>query len=468
MRPRLLWNVWSPPRLMVSAFATAILVGTLLLRLPAASSAAPLGWIDALFTSTSAVCVTGLVVVDTGTRLSSFGQGVVLLLIQAGGLGIMTFSTLGAVLLGRRLALPGRFLLYSRLGPLGQGELYPLLKRLLVMVGCFELAGAVVLSLAWPADGWAEKAWNGLFHSVSAFCNAGFGLLSDSLVTFRGDWVVAGTVLILVVCGGLGFPVLLELHARLTRQPVAERKRLTVHSRVALLVTGFLIVVGVALIYLFERNHALASLGAGEGWLATAFQAITPRTAGFNTLPIGELQPTTLFLLILLMIIGGSPGSTAGGIKTTSVGVLAAFVWARGRGREAVHLFRRTLPLRDVRKAATVASSAILILFVAVLALLLTEAAWGIGTVGAGAVTDVPRGRTGHGFFLEIFFETTSALGTVGLSTGVTPSLSAAGRLIIILVMFLGRLGPLTIAMAMATTDAEPSYRYPEEQMMIG
>lgn len=461
-----LWGEWSPHRLIVVAFGGAVAVGTGLLMLPWSSAAdAPLTFVEALFTATSAVCVTGLIVVDTGSALSPLGQGVVLLLIQLGGLGIMTFSTLGLVLMGKRLRLHDRAILGTALYPEGRADLRAVVRNVVTMALAFEAVGTLLLLWRWPAETLAERFWGALFHSISAFCNAGFGLFADSLERFRGDPVVNLTVVGLFVVGGLGFPVVLELGDWL--RPAGRRRRavLSLHTKVVLMVTAALVVVPAAGIYLLEFRHLLAGLPAGEQLQASIFQALTPRTAGFNTIPVHALQAPTLFMIVVLMFIGGSPGSTAGGIKTTAVGILAAFVWSRARGDQSIDLFHRTLPEADLRRAVGLVTGAIAILVVGVFALLLLE-----GAVPPEALSPAHQGGAPQtSLFLELLFETTSALGTVGLSTGITSSLGTPSRLVVVLLMFIGRVGPLTVAVAISRRRGSTApVRYPEEQVLVG
>ena len=469
MQRSYLWGSWSPSHLIVVTFAVVVAVGTCLLLLPWAAAGEPLSVLEALFTATSATCVTGLVVVDTGTALSTMGQLVVLALIQIGGLGLMTFSTLALVLMGKRLHLRDRLVVTTVVYREGASELRAVVRAIVGMTLAFEAIGTVVLAWRWPADSFYEALFAGFFHSVSAFCNAGFSLLSNSLEGFRGDIVVNLTIMVLIVVGGLGFPVVLELtdYAR----PKAKRRRqmMSLHTKMVLVVTVFLIVVGSIAIYALESRHALANLSLPDRITASVFQAVTPRTAGFNTLPTGNLLSSTLFIMILLMFIGGSPGSTAGGIKTTTFGMVFAYMYSRYRGGESVDAFRRTIPAVDLRRAVTLAGTALLVLFLGLLALLLTEGAVAPEEL-PNHVPPVVQGQRPlqASLFLELMFEATSALSTVGLSTGVTGSLSVAGRLFVIVLMFVGRVGPLTLAVAIGQRRVRGSYRYPEEHILVG
>lgn len=445
-----------PAQLLVLSFAAAIGLGTLLLMLPAAAAGARLGFVDALFTATSATCVTGLVVVDTGTGLSRFGQGVVLALIQLGGLGIMTYSSVFLLALGRRISFRGQALLEDTLG---RGERTPV-RRLVGHVMLFTLAiegaGALLLAAAFARTlPPGEALYHGVFHAVSAFCNAGFSLNPDSLMGYRADAPVNITVMGLVVLGGLGFLVLDDAKDAWAHWRAGRVVRLRLHSKVVLSGTAALTLAGAGGIWLFERVNALAGLPWGETALACLFQSVTPRTAGFNTLDYAALSDKTLFLTILLMFVGASPGSCGGGIKITTAALLGALFRARLLGRRRVSLFRRTVPDATVARAVTIAVASFAFATAAIFLLLAAE------------LGPVPHGASG-GAFLEYFFEVVSAFGTVGLSTGTTPTLSTAGRLLVTAAMFAGRLGPLTLAVALGMRGERDRLWYAEENLMVG
>jgi trk system potassium uptake protein TrkH len=428
-----------------------------LLSLPAAHSAEPVSLLDALFTATSAVCVTGLTVVDTGTRFSAFGQAVLLLLIQVGGLGIMTFAVFVGVAMGRRVAFTDRMVIQDSMHHTPKAGMRRLVRYVVGFTLAAEAAGALVLWLRFkdqfPAG---SAAWQSVFHSVSAFCNAGFSLLPDNLVRYRGDWLVGLAVSGLVILGGLGFLVNLELRdqvlARLrrTRPPVV-----TLHTRLALLVTASLLAAGALGFLALEWDNVLRGLPAGERLLASWFASVTPRTAGFNTIDYGRVSADTLFLTIFLMFVGASPGSTGGGIKTTTFGLLFALVVARWRGRGRASVFHRTIPHAVMDRA-----------------LLLALLAWAmvslsIGLLVATETHGVPFGEA-EPRFLALMFEAVSAFSTVGLSTGITPSLSAAGKLVLVALMFAGRVGPLTLVLAVGPREERGRFRYAEENVMVG
>jgi len=443
-------RAFSPAQVLGLSFLGLIACGTLLLRLPVAAAREPLSLLDALFTATSAVCVTGLIVVDTPSDLSAFGQLVVLVLIQLGGLGYMAITTVAAVALGRQLTMPERLTLQEALNVDTMEGLFRFSLTVLKLTLVFESAGALLLTARWAGEfGLARAAYLGVFHSVSAFNNAGFSLFSDSLMRFRGDWVVNLAITTLVICGGLGFVVLTEVGR------VRRLRRLSVHTRLVLALSGALIVAATALIFLIERGNprTLAPLGAGEALLAAYFQAVTPRTAGFNTLDIGAMAPASLFLMILLMFVGAAPGGTGGGVKISTFSITVAAIWAMIRGAPEPVLLRRRIPPAVVARAFSICLIGFLALNVVASLLLVTE---------------------GRGL-LPTLFEATSAFGTVGLSIGeggapvsLAGHFSPAGRLLVIAMMFVGRVGPLTLAVAVARTGARARVRYPEGRILVG
>lgn len=442
----------SPQQVLVCGFAGMILAGSLLLRLPAASTAGePLRYIDALFTAASAVCVTGLVVVDTGTTLSFFGQLVVLLLIQFGGLGFMTLSTTLALLIGKRIGLRERVLLQEAYNQLDLSGLVRLVRKILLVTVLVESCGALFLFLRFSRLMTKPEAlYYGVFHAVSAFCNAGFDLFGrfygsfSSLSAFTADWWVCLVIAGLFITGGLGFPVLVDIKQRLQ-----GKERLSLHSRLVLLVTLFLIVSGFILFFLLEHNNpdTLGRQPAAAKVLAAFFHAVTTRTAGFSTLEVNRFREITLFALLFFMFIGASPSSTGGGIKTTTFGVLILTVWSVIRGRRDTKLFERRLPGEVILKALTITFIAATLIVLVTILLKLTD--------------NLP--------FLPVLFEVVSAFGTVGLSTGITPYLSDPGRLLLIVTMFSGRVGLLTIVLALARgMQGNDGIRFPEEKIIIG
>jgi len=438
----------SPARLIALSFALAILVGTVLLALPI--SHAPghaIGLLDAFFTATSAVCVTGLIVVDTGTAYSVFGRLVIMLLIQMGGLGLITFGTVLALASGRRIGFRERMHLRAQINVLEIGGIVDLIRRILLFVVIAELLGALLLYLRFaPRLGWESGAFHALFHSISAFNNAGFAFYPDSLSPFVTDPLVNFTVVTLIVLGGLGFIVVFNLLARLRPD---RRAALSLHSKVVLTATAALIGIGCAVILAFEWTNpaTLGPLTVPGKLQAGLFQAITPRTAGFNTLDYSHMRASTLVFTMLLMFVGGSPGSTAGGIKTVTFFVLIASAWSIGRGRRDLVLFKRRIDPQLTVKAGVVGL---------------------VGVMVTGAVLTLLALTEAHLDPFALAFEAISAAGTVGLSLGVTGELTVPGKLMIIGLMYLGRLGPLTFALALIERQTEPLITYPVDNVVIG
>ena len=443
----------SPSQFLAFSFLAIIAVGGVLLSLPMAAAAGRhVSVINAFFTAVSAVCVTGLVVIDTPVDLSTFGHVVVMLLIQAGGLGYMTLSTVFAAALGRTVTLQERMTLQEALNARDMDGLVRFAGTVLKLTLAFEIGGAVVLAMHWSSTlGVGKAAWFGLFHAVSAFNNAGFALWSDNLTSWRGDVVVNGVITGLIIAGGLGFFVWAEL---LTLRK--QRVRLSVHTRLVLYATALLLVGGTLALLALEWNNArtLAGLPLGDKLLAAWFQSVTTRTAGFNTVDIGAMTAPSLFIMMGLMFIGASPGGTGGGVKTSTFSITLAALWSTVRGADDTTIFKRRLAPELVAKAFFVS----LIAFVA-----MNSVAWLLLLVeGRGLLTTL--------------FETTSAFGTVGLSlgeNGAPVSLSAfftpVGKLLVMAMMFVGRLGPLTLAIAVARrSSAQAKIRYPEGKIFVG
>jgi trk system potassium uptake protein TrkH len=416
-----------------------------------------LSFLDALFTSTSAVCVTGLTVVDTGSRFSAAGQAVVLALIQVGGLGLMTFAVFVGVLLGRKVAFTDRMVIQDSMHHTPKAGIRRLVRYVLAFTLATEAAGAILLWLRFrgrfPAG---EAVWQSVFHSVSAFCNAGFSLLADNLVRFRGDVFVNLVVTGLVIVGGLGFLVNMEVWDQARDRLRGSRSPLpTLHTRLALAVTVALLLAGTAGFLALEWGNVLRDLPLRDRVLAAWFHAVTPRTAGFNTIDYGQVSSDTLFFTIFLMFVGASPGSTGGGIKTTTLGLLVALVVARWRGQGRATVFHRTIPHAVMDRALTLALFAWVLVSLAAGLLVATE------THGVPAGAAEPR-------FVALMFEAVSAFGTVGLSTGITASLSGAGKLVLIVLMYAGRVGPLTLVLAVGPPQRRGRFRYAEENVMVG
>ena len=464
----------SPARGLIASFLVLIITGTGLLTLPkSASLPRRIGFVDALFTATSATCVTGLIVKDTGGDFTYMGQLIILGLIQLGGLGIVVFGAVIALLLGRALSLRESATMQDLLSAQTLGRIGRIIAFIFITTVAIEAIGAVVCFGMWDdvpgrVGGTGEQWFFSIFHSISAFCNAGFCLFEDSLVGYDNNWAVYGVICPLIILGGLGFGVLynvfgvtVERTKRLFKRLFTPAKafsmqaprRLQLQTKIVLTVSGLLIIVGAAGFLFFESAAGGPSDSAGQGGkagvLAAVFQSVTARTAGFNTVDVGSLSASARFVLILLMFIGGSPASTAGGIKTVTFAVVIMAAYATLRKRSEVEMFRRSVHMVIVGKALTVT-----ILFIAVL----------FGVTLALSVTERANGFT----MSQIMFEAASALGTVGLSTGITPALTTAGKLFIIATMLIGRLGPLTL-LASLTFDVKPAgYGYPEEAIVVG
>jgi len=439
----------TPTRLIIMGYLVVILTGALLLTLPVATqSGEATPFINALFTSTSAVCVTGLIVVNTAAHWSLFGQVVILVLIQIGGLGIMTLSTLAIVLIGKKILLSERLLIQQDLGHLTQSGLLKLVKYIITLTFVAEATGTLLLFYSLIGDKEPlTAAWHALFHSVSAFNNAGFDIFGDSLEGFTGNIVVNLTIISLIVLGGLGFTVIYQYGSKLFS--TGKQRKLSLHSKTVFIATVTLLILGIVVIYGLEMNNpeTMGGLSGGNRLLASFFLSVTPRTAGFNTVPTGALTTATLVFVIFLMYVGASPGSTGGGIKTTTFAALLKQLYAYVFGKRDVTSFNRRLSQGLVRKAMVIGFLALALIFVSSFLLSITE----------------------NAEFLDILFESTSAFGTVGLSTGITGELSFFGRLIIIITMFAGRLGPLTLAIGLSRAEKNKvNYRYPEEDIMVG
>ncbi|SKA84486.1 trk system potassium uptake protein TrkH [Paucidesulfovibrio gracilis DSM 16080] len=454
MRSKLFSPFWLP----IWSFLGAISLGGAILHFDFAQQPgnAPLSWLDALFTSTSAVCVTGLVVVDTGTSFSFAGQGILLCLIQLGGLGVMTYSSLIFFLLGRRVSLADR----TAVGKTLLHDPSFSLRRfiLLVVLGtlALEAMGASALFLL---DTQGFSVWSAVFHSVSAFCNAGFSLEADSLTSWRGNLPVNLVFIFLITVGGLGFFVIHDcvrvLRGRWSPRPESLRPRLTWHSRMVLSTSLFLVLAGTVAIFFAEMLGGVWEASWSEIGLAALFQSVSCRTAGFNSLEVGNMTNVSLLVMIGLMFVGGSPGSCAGGVKTTTARVMWAFLKAQFRGGQQVKVGRFAVDRLTMGRAFTL---------VAVAAMLICTATLVLNIVQGG---DVPHAEA-RGLLLETLFEATSAFGTAGLSTGMTANLSVVGKLLVMTLMLVGRLGPIWLLSALVAWQEEPRYRLPEKDVPLG
>jgi len=420
------------------------------------SDSSRMSLIDRVFTATSATCVTGLTVIDVGTKFNFAGQVILLVLIQFGGLGLMTFSTLFILILGRKILFREKLLLQEGLNRYDISNITSLLKYLVGFTFIMEAIGAFVLYSRF--GNLSHRTFNAIFHSISAFCNAGFSLFSNSLINYYKDPVVIITISFLIVFGGLGFFVNYEIRNFLLNKINRIQKffkiklkfvpnNLSLHSKIVLTTTIILIIVGMILLFIFEYNGILKNKNIGESVSITYFQSVTARTAGFNTVNIYSLSNSSLLILILLMFIGGSPGSTAGGIKTTTFATLYFVITSILKGNKNVVAFYRTINDTIVRRALSIFMLSITAVFIGFLLILTIE---------------------GRNFsFIEILFEVVSAFGTVGLSTGITPFLSSFSKGVIIILMLIGRVGPLTLAVSILEKGGN-DIRYPEESLSVG
>lgn len=438
---------FSPVQILAISFLAAIVIGTFLLSLPISTRGERLFVVDALFTATSATCVTGLIVVDTGSKFTPFGQAIILLLIQAGGLGIMTFSSLFTIMLGKRIRIRDQMVIAESLSPLTIGGIGSLLKYTLIFTFICEAIGVFLLYPIFCKEFSPLVAgYYALFHSVSAFCNAGFSLFETSFIKHQGNLGLNLIIITLIILGGIGFMVVTDLISAFWKRRVDKARRVSLHTKLVLAVSTILIGVATLIIFIFENGNTMKGMPLLTKFLCTFFHAVTPRTAGFNTLDVGRFASTTLFLTIILMFIGGSPGSTAGGIKTSTLGVVFGTVRSMLWNRKEIELFGRSIPRDVAHRALSIITLSSLLVILSSILLLMTE---------------------GEKDFLRILFEVVSAFGTVGLSAGITPSLSLLGKLVIILTMFTGRIGPLTLAFIVGQRKPT-SYKYPEEKVMVG
>ncbi len=467
---RRLWDglLQRPALLLVLSFACLILLGTFLLMLPPASPNKPHTFLTALFTATSATCVTGLAVKDTGADFTFFGQCVILVMIQIGGLGIITFSSFLLWFMGQRLGLRSRNAISAILDEQQSNKLLGLLRFIVFSTVIIEGIGALLLFVAWykpTVDPW-QTAYQAIFHAISAFCNAGFALHSQSLVPYQKDVLVNFTVMGLILLGGMGFPVLASLFEKERLQQLGRRAKqqgyrwalrlfvrtLPLNTKIVFLLQAFFVVSVAALFFAFEYRHSLGSLGFFYKIQAALFQSVTLRTAGFNTVDFSLLTPATLLLMMFAMFVGGASGGTAGGIKLNTIAILALMLRSILRGREDVEIFGRTLTRDNLARATGMITVFTVIFFVFSFLLLATQT--------------MP--------FSFVLFEVTSAIGTVGLTTAnkagvaTTSLLDSFGQTCIILLMFLGRLGPLTVAFAISSTPTAGRYQYPEERIYVG
>ncbi|EOR26780.1 V-type sodium ATP synthase subunit J [Clostridium sartagoforme AAU1] len=432
-------------QILALGFLIAIFIGGIILSLPISSaSGEATNFLDAIFTSTSAVCVTGLVTLDTSTYWSTFGQMVIMILIEVGGLGFMTFGVLISLVLGKKITLRERLIMQEAMNTHSIQGLVKMVKYILVFTVSVQVFGAVLLSTQFiPEYGIYKGLFYSLFHSISSFCNAGFDLFGTSLINYSSNTTVILVISTLIIIGGLGFTVLLEIYE------FRSIKKFSIHSKLVLISTLILILIGTLLMFVFERNNVetIANMNMKDKMLNSFFASVSPRTAGFNSVSTTAMTSVSKFLTIILMFIGGSPGSTAGGLKTVTFAILVLTVISVIRGREDAEIFGRRFSKGVVYKAFTILFIAVSLVIMFTMILLFTE-------VSAS--------------FMDILYEVTSAFGTVGLTLGFTPNLSSIGKVLIILMMYFGRVGPLTVMLALARKNKKSGYKYPEGKILIG
>jgi len=445
-----------PATLVLSSFLLAITVGALLLKIPISTHIGHIPWVDALFTATSAVCVTGLIVVDTGSYFTAFGQGVILALIQMGGLGVMTIAVLLFKWIGRSISFRQRMAMQDLFAHTPREDILGLVRSIVVLTITVEVIGAVLLTLHWRQElPFFQALYTAAFHSVSAFCNAGFSLFPDSMMRYSDNLFLNLTMCGLIIAGGIGFPVLYDLRSWI-RLHKHKRLRLSIQTKTVLLTTLILIVSGALMFAFLERHPLKEAPSFSHHVLTPMFQSITCRTAGFNTVDIATLKEATLAMMIFLMFFGASPGSCGGGVKTTTLALITVFMVSRIRRKGRVNMFKKSVPTETVTRSVSLILVSIGIIAVIVFLILAGDAA-----IGRDAAAE-------ERLFLTYLFETVSAFGTVGLTMGVTPHLSTWGKCLIILMMIIGRVGVLTFSYIILRTGISNGIEHAEENIMIG
>ncbi len=443
---------FSPTRTFVLSFAAVIIVGGILLSLPFSATRGQLRFVDALFSSASAVCVTGLVVIDIGKDLSLLGQIITIFLFQIGGLGIITFSTVFFVMMGRGISFKGREIVQSTFLHTPRRDFILIARAVLWFTFISEGLGTLILFFRFSFDFPAPMAfYHAIYNAISAYNNCGYSLFSDNLMGYQADIIVNLTIMGLIVHGGIGFIVQYEVLQRIR----GIQPRLSVHTKIVVITTAILIFSGASLFYIFERNHIIKDAPVLTKMLTSLFQSVTPRTAGFNTVDIGLLTNATILLMIVLMFIGASPGSTGGGVKTTSAALLVMLMWNRLKGGIEVNLYNRTIPREIVSRTVS-------IIFASAFAVAII---WSVLLIAGGGRLPTPETRS---LFVEYLFDTVSAFGTVGLSMGITPKLNDLQKYALILMMFAGRVGPLTLAFSLSREAGKKSLTFAEEGVMVG
>jgi len=446
----------SPSRMMLSGFILTILTGTFVLLLPPFTTAGHISLIDALFTATSAVCVTGLTVLDTGTDFTLIGQVAILTMFQLGGIGIVFFSVLFAMVFMGRAGVGQKSMFSTLMTPRAALDVWGVFRTIVSFTLVVELLGALFLFVPMLSvtDGDLIQAmYHALFHSVSGFCNAGFSLMSTSFEGLRTDYLATGTLMVLIIMGGLGFFVIDDVMQYIRTK---RTHRITIHSKMVFITSLLLVVGGAMVIFIFEKYNTLSDDGLTLSIMDSLFMSVTARTAGFNTLRVSELANPTIFAVIILMFIGASPGSTGGGVKTSTLAVIWALIISRYKGQDHVFAFRRTIPEETISQAQAILATSIALVMVVTMCILVSEVRQGTGVLME------------RDYFVSSFFEVISAFGTVGLSMGITPQLTVINKAFISLTMFVGRLGPLTVLMALKRRAHTANYVYAEENVLVG
>ena len=445
-----------PTNLVLASFLLVIALGTVMLKLPISLQEGQIKWIDALFTSTSAVCVTGLAVVDTGSTFTLFGQLIILTLIQIGGLGLMTISVALFRWVGRSVSFRQRMAMQDVFAHTPREDIFDLVRSIVLFTVGIEFLGAILLTIHWLEElPFLQALYTAVFHSVSAFCNAGFGLYPDNLMRYSQSILLNVTICMLIVVGGIGFPVLYDLQNWIIKRK-KNRVRLSIQTKTVLLTTFILIVFGALIFALLERQFLMEARSLSHRICVPFFQSITCRTAGFNTVDIGSLKDATLAMMILLMFFGASPGSCGGGVKTTTLALLTAFTICRIRQMPRVNMFKKSVPEETFTRSVSLILVSFLLIGIVVFMLLIG------GSSTESGVSESPRA------FLEYLFETVSAFGTVGLSMGITPNLSVWGKSWIVVMMIIGRVGILTFSYIIVGSGHVGGIEYSEENLMIG
>jgi len=431
----------------VVVYFSIILFGALLLMLPFSTHKGSIHFVDSLFTTTSAVTVTGLAVTNTADTFTTFGQIVIILLIQIGGIGFMSFSTFAILVLGKSISIKDKHIIENTYSVGGIKNLREMINKILILTFTIEFIGALLLFFQFHRLDLFHRIFASIFHAISAFCNAGFSIFRSGLEHYVAHWGVNFTIMALIVIGGIGFLVLNDIGQLFFRKKIYRFSKLTLHTRMVLVITLFLILIGSLVIFVEELINKTNNLSLPAKFLVSTFQAVSARTAGFNTVNLNIFGNASIFILILLMFIGASPGSTGGGVKTTSAGVVLAYLRSLWKGSDRTYIFYRNISAKNVEKAFIV----IIFSFIMVSLLMFFVLSFD------------------PGFLLrDVLFELVSAFGTVGLSLGITRDLSYASKIVVSLMMFMGKIGPLTLLMAVSRKEPKGVFKYAEENVMIG